>query len=263
MGILNVTPDSFSDGGRYLDREAALERGMSMVAEGADVVDVGGESSRPGAQEVPVSQEIQRVVEVVRGLSSYVRVSIDTVKPEVAEAAIEAGATILNDVSAQLAPLAASAKVAWVAMHRQGTPQTMQRDPRYVDVVGEVRDFLRRKAEWAVGLGVEEIWVDPGIGFGKTFDHNVALLEHLSTFVVEGWPVLVGTSRKRFLGRLTLREGEPEAGPLEREEASLATATAAMASGASMVRAHDVRATVQAAMLVGEISGMLERAAGS
>ena len=245
MGVLNVTPDSFSDGGRYLDLEAAVGHGRSMVADGADVVDVGGESTRPGADSVDEAEELRRVVPVVEALAGTVRLSIDTMKRAVAEAAIEAGATIVNDVSASLAGVAAEARVGWVVMHMQGTPKTMQDDPRYDDVVAEVRSFLVDRAGAAREAGVEEIWIDPGIGFGKTADHNLAILRHLPELISTGFPVAVGASRKSFLGRLT--GGAPVD---DRAEASLAVATSAMLSGAAMVRVHDVKATVQAAQLV-------------
>lgn len=251
MGVLNVTPDSFSDGGRYLDPDAAVARGLQMTAEGADVVDVGGESSRPGARPVPEAEELARVRPVVEALAPRVRVSVDTVKPAVAEAAVAAGATLVNDISARLWPLAAEAGVGWVAMHMQGEPATMQDDPHYDDVVGEVHDFLRRRAGEALDAGVPEVWVDPGIGFGKTADHNLALLRHLGELAASGHPVLVGTSRKGFLGRLTAAaDGTPPPAD-DRVAASLATATWVMVAGASMVRVHDVAATVQAAALVG------------
>jgi dihydropteroate synthase len=246
MGVLNVTPDSFSDGGRFLDRDAAVARGLEMAAEGADVVDVGGESTRPGASETPVEEELRRVVPVVEALAPHVRVSVDTRKRAVAEAAVEAGATLVNDVSASLHEVAAQAGVGWVAMHMRGTPGTMQDDPRYDDVVGEVRSFLVERAVAAVAAGVSEVWVDPGIGFGKTVEHNLSLLRRLRSLAGAGWPVLVGTSRKGFLGALT--DGAPVD---DRLEASLATAVYAMEQGASMVRVHDVQATVQAVRLVG------------
>jgi dihydropteroate synthase len=247
MGVLNVTPDSFSDGGRYLDPEAAVAHGRRLVAEGADVVDVGGESTRPGAEPVDADVERARVVPVVAALAPHVRVSIDTRKAAVAEAAIEAGATLVNDVSASLWPVAAAARVGWVAMHMQGTPQTMQRQPEYGDVVADVRAFLAGRAAEARAGGVEEVWIDPGIGFGKTAAHNLALLRALPALVAVGEPVLVGTSRKSFLGALTGR-----ASPDDRLEASVATAVWATTRGAGMVRVHDVAATLQAARLVGD-----------
>jgi dihydropteroate synthase len=246
MGVLNVTPDSFSDGGRYLDPEAAIAHGLRLAAEGADVVDVGGESTRPGAPEVPSRTERDRVVPVIAALAPHVRVSVDTRKPEVAEAAVDAGATLINDVSAALAPVAAAAGVGWVAMHMRGTPATMQHDPRYDDVVAEVAAFLAARAQEARDIGVDEVWVDPGIGFGKTAAHNLALLRHLRVLVALGFPVLVGTSRKSFLGALA--GGAP---PDDRLEGSVATAVWAMSQGAAMVRVHDVVPTVQAATLVG------------
>ena len=246
MGVLNVTPDSFSDGGRFLDRDQAVAHGLALAEQGADVVDVGGESTRPGARPVDEAEERRRVVPVVEALASRVRVSVDTSKPAVARAAIEAGATLVNDVSASLQQVAADTGVGWVAMHMQGTPGTMQDAPHYDDVVSEVRDFLLRRAEAAAALGVEEIWVDPGIGFGKTARHNLLLLRHLRSLVSAGFPVLVGTSRKSFLGAIA--GGAPAD---DRLEGSLATAVCALAQGAGMVRAHDVAATVAAARLVG------------
>jgi len=252
MGVVNVTPDSFSDGGHFLDPDAAVAHGRELARQGAAVVDVGGESSRPGASPVPEAEELRRVVPVVRGLAPHVRVSIDTVKPAVAAAAVEAGATLLNDISGALGPLAAELGVGWVVMHMQGTPPTMQEDPRYDDVVAEVYGFLAERAAAARRAGVEEVWVDPGIGFGKTLGHNLSLLHHLPDLVALGYPVLVGTSRKGFLGRLAADPSGPPAPPSDRLAGSVATATWAMLSGASMVRVHDVAATVQAAVLVGE-----------
>jgi dihydropteroate synthase len=245
MGVLNVTPDSFSDGGRYLDLDAAVAHGLALAAEGADIVDVGGESTRPGAEPVSVDEELRRVVPVVEALAGHVRLSVDTMKPEVAEAAVAAGATLVNDVSASLAGVAAATGAGWAVMHMQGTPATMQAAPRYDDVVAEVRDFLRARADAARQAGVDEIWIDPGIGFGKTIEHNLSLLAAVGHLAATGYPVLVGASRKGFLGTLT--GGAPVT---DRAAASLAAATSAMASGASMVRVHDVRATVQAARVV-------------
>jgi dihydropteroate synthase len=251
MGVLNVTPDSFSDGGLYLDAERAVAHGLDMARQGADVVDVGGESSRPGAEPVSLDEELRRVVPVVEALSPYVRVSVDTVKRVVAEAAVSAGATLLNDISASLWPVAAESGVGWIAMHMQGAPRTMQHDPHYDDVVADVHAYLAARARAALEGGVGEVWVDPGIGFGKTASHNLALLHHLPELVAEGLPVLVGTSRKSFLGRLAPGpEGEPSdmAGRLP---GSIATATWAMLAGVSMVRVHDVPSARQAATLVG------------
>jgi dihydropteroate synthase len=245
MGILNVTPDSFSDGGRWFDRDAAVARGLAMAGEGADVVDVGGESTRPGAEPVDEAEELRRVVPVVEALAPHVRVSVDTTKATVAERAIEAGATLVNDVSASLAEVAGAGGAGWVAMHMRGEPRTMQADPRYDDVVAEVAAFLTERAEVARAAGVQEVWVDPGIGFGKTAAHNLTLLRHLPTLVAAGWPVAVGTSRKSFLGRVT---GGADAD--DRLEASVATAVWAADKGAGMVRVHDVAATVQAMQVV-------------
>jgi dihydropteroate synthase len=247
MGVLNVTPDSFSDGGRWFDHEAAVTHGLELVAEGADVVDVGGESTRPGADPVDEAEERRRVVPVVEALAPYVRVSIDTRRAAVAEASVAVGASLINDVSATLYEVAAATGSGWVAMHMRGEPRTMQHEPRYDDVVSEVRDFLLERAERAESAGVREIWIDPGIGFGKTVAHNLSLLNHLRAFTATRWPVVVGTSRKSFLGRLT---GDAEAD--DRLEGSIATAVWAMNEGAAMVRAHDVAATVQAKRLLAE-----------
>ncbi|HEX7130941.1 MAG TPA: dihydropteroate synthase [Iamia sp.] len=249
MGVVNVTPDSFSDGGRYLDHDAAIAHGRELAAAGADVVDVGGESTRPGADPVPVADEIERVLPVVEALSPLVRVSIDTRKAEVAVAAVAAGATLVNDVSATLHEVAADRGVGWVAMHMQGDPRTMQRDPRYTSVVDEVVSFLVERATAAVEAGVDEVWIDPGIGFGKTVEHNLELLARLGELVATGFPVVLGTSRKRFLGVLLAgADGVDGLVPTDdRIEGSLATAIWGYAAGARMVRAHDVAATVAAA----------------
>ncbi len=255
MGILNVTPDSFSDGGRWLDRDEAIARARVMIDEGADVVDVGGESTRPGADPVTVDEELRRVLPVIEALAGQIRISIDTTKDEVAEAAVEAGASLINDVSASLWPVAARTGAGWVAMHRRGSPTTMQSDPHYDDVVAEVTRMLVERAGEARGAGVGEVWIDPGIGFGKTVDHNVSLLASLDDLVDTGYPVVVGTSRKSFLGHLA---GSTPAQPLavdQRLAGSLATATWAMSRGVRMVRAHDVAPTVQAAVLVGQGRG--------
>jgi dihydropteroate synthase len=249
MGVVNVTPDSFSDGGRWHDHGAAIAHGLALFAEGANVVDVGGESTRPGASPVDEAEERRRVVPVIEALSPHGRVSIDTRKPAVAEAALAAGATLVNDVSASpdvwAVAAAAGRGVGYVAMHMLGTPETMQADPCYDDVVDEVYAFLVERAGAARDAGIEEVWIDPGIGFGKTFDHNLSLLRHLGRFVDSGFPVLVGTSRKGFLQRL-LRAGAHDV-----LEASIATAVVAFDAGAAMVRVHDVRPTVQAARIVG------------
>ena len=224
-----------------------MAHGRQRAAEGADIVDVGGESTRPGAEAVPVEEELRRVVPVVRELAQRVRVSVDTRKPAVAEAALEAGATLVNDVSASLHAVAAATGAGWIAMHMKGEPVTMQQEAHYEDVVAEVRQFLVERAEAGRAAGVEEIWIDPGIGFAKTVHHNLALLAHLEELVATGWPVVVGTSRKSFIGKLT-----GDAPVDDRLEGSLATATWAMAKGAAMVRVHDVLPTVHAARIVAE-----------
>jgi dihydropteroate synthase len=245
MGVLNVTPDSFSDGGRYLDPELAVAHGLALVAEGADVVDVGGESTRPGAGPVDEAEERRRVVPVIEALAPSVRVSVDTRSAAVAEAAVAAGATLVNDVSASLWPAAAEVGAGWVAMHMRGEPVTMQEAPRYDDVVAEVGAFLQERAAQARAAGVEGVWGDPGIGFGKTLEHNLALLRSLDRLVAGGVPVVVGASRKGSLGQLT--GGAPVD---DRLEASVATAVWAVEQGAAMVRVHDVAATVRALALL-------------
>ena len=247
MGVLNVTPDSFSDGGRFLDHAAAVSHGLAMIEDGADVIDVGGESTRPGAASVDEAEELRRVVPVVAALaeSGRARVAIDTTKRAVAEAAVEAGATMVNDISASLWEVAAAGGVAWVAMHMRGTPSTMQSLAEYDDVVAEVLAFLADKAFVAREAGVPDVWVDPGLGFAKTAEHNLSLLRHLRRLTERGCPVLVGASRKSFLGALT--DG---AAADDRLEASLAAAVWAGHCGASMVRVHDVRETVHAMSLL-------------
>jgi dihydropteroate synthase len=244
MGILNVTPDSFSDGGLYFDAPAAVEHGKRMSAEGADVIDVGGQSTRPGSDPVPADEEMRRVIPVVGELCSQVRtpISIDTQKAEVAAAALEAGAQIINDVSAlrtdpRMAPLAAERDVPVVLMHMQGTPRTMQVNPTYGDVVRDVIAWLKERIQYAVGAGIaeENLVVDPGFGFGKTLRHNLELLRRLAELHELGRPVLAGTSRKSMLGKLL---GAPEA---DRLHGTLATVACAVLCGCHIVRVHDVR----------------------
>jgi dihydropteroate synthase len=249
MGVLNVTPDSFSDGGRWLDPEAAVAHARQMVAQGADVVDVGGESTRPGARPVDEAEELRRVVPVLEALAGSVRLSIDTRKAGVARAAVAAGATLINDVSADLWPVAAETGVGWVAMHMPADPSVMQAHAHYEDVVTEVRDYLVDRAERARAAGVTDIWIDPGIGFGKTARHNLLLLRHLDQLVATGWPVLVGTSRKTFLGDLAPERDGSRAPTGDRLEATVATTAWALARGARMVRVHDVRPAAEAAVL--------------
>lgn len=258
MGVLNVTPDSFSDGGRYLGSDDAIAHGLEMMAEGADVIDVGGESSRPGADVVGTAEQIRRVVPVIEVLASAgARLSVDTRDGAVARAAVAAGATLINDISASLWPVAAELGVGWIAMHMAGDPADMQIAPHYDDVVSEVAAFLVDRAATASAAGVAEVWIDPGIGFGKSLEHNLALLAALDRLVSAGWPVVIGTSRKSSLGVLTARSdarvglGDGSTTPTtDRFEASLATATWAMLAGVRMVRAHDVRAHRHAAAVV-------------
>lgn len=259
MGVLNVTPDSFSDGGRFLDRDAAVARGLEMAGEGATVIDVGGESSRPHAEPVPEAEELDRVVPVVRDLAaelsgrrSAVRISVDTVKPAVARAAVAAGATIVNDISARLCEVAAQTGAAWVAMHMRGVPATMQDDPAYEDVVTDVLAFLEERVAAGAAAGVDEIWVDPGIGFGKTGRHNLELLAGLPRLRALGRPVLVGASRKSFLGPIGRDPGGEPLPVDDRLEPSLAAAVWAVENGADMVRVHDVAPTVMAVRLIEE-----------
>ncbi len=247
MGVVNVTPDSFSDGGRFLDARKAIEHGRRLVQEGAEILDIGGESTRPGAEPVSAEEELRRVIPVIEGLaSSQAVLSIDTSKPEVMRAAAAAGAGLINDVYALRRPgaleAAAESGCAVCLMHMQGEPRTMQKDPRYGDVVNEVKAFLEARVQScrAAGLPAERIAIDPGFGFGKTLTHNAALLRGLDRVAATGWPVLVGLSRKSMLGKIL----DKPAG--ERVYGSLALAVMAVLKGARIVRAHDVAATVDA-----------------
>ena len=251
MGVVNVTPDSFSDGGLFLDAEAAIAHGVALAHQGADLLDVGGESTRPGAEAVSAEVERERVEPVVAALAGAggpgIPVSIDTSKAAVAAAALEQGAAIVNDVTAlrgdpELAALCADRRCEVVLMHMLGSPRTMQDNPRYGDVVEDVRAFLAERIEAAVAAGVDErrIWVDPGIGFGKTVDHNLELLRRLGELGELGRPIVIGTSRKRFLGAITGREVG------ERLGATIASNALALAAGADVFRVHDVAAMRQA-----------------
>jgi dihydropteroate synthase len=247
MGIVNVTGDSFSDGGRYLDPAAAIAHGLELRGEGADFVDVGGESTRPGASPVDAAEELRRILPVIKGLlKEGVAVSVDTLKPEVMRAAIDAGCAVVNDVNAFRAPGAVSAvadsNVGLIVMHMQGTPQTMQQDPHYADVVGEVSSFLRERASVLEAAGVSRgrIALDPGFGFGKTLEHNKELFRALPKLAAMGYPVVAGVSRKGMIGAIT---GRPVG---ERGAASVAAALLAVQNGASLVRVHDVQETVDA-----------------
>jgi dihydropteroate synthase len=273
MGIVNVTPDSFSDGGRFADSDAAVAHGIELADQGADVVDVGGESTRPGAAPVSAAEELARVLPVVEGLATgtSVAVSIDTTKAAVAQAALAAGATIVNDVSAgRLDPdilgVTAEAGAGYVAMHMQGEPRTMQLDPHYDDVVGEVGDFLvaRVEAARAAGIGAGAVAADPGIGFGKTIDHNLRLLAELPALAARvEVPLVIGTSRKSFIGKLLARAaGAPGELPVDqREEGTLATVVWAVEHGASIVRVHDVTPAARAIRLIDAMRAAGEGAA--
>ncbi|HVV36554.1 MAG TPA: dihydropteroate synthase [Acidimicrobiales bacterium] len=252
MGVLNVTPDSFSDGGQYLDVEAAVAHGVEMMDQGADVIDVGGASTRPGSVLPSADEERARVVPVVARLAALgrSRVSIDTMTENVARAAVAAGATLVNDVSASLWRVAAEAGVGWAAMHMQGSPATMQADPHYGDVVAEVLAYLVARAEAATAAGVAEVWIDPGFGFGKSLAHNLTLLAHLDQFCATPYPVLVGLSRKSMLGALTPNPDGSIPPPSDRLEASIASVVFAATKGVGMVRVHDVPATVAAVRIV-------------
>lgn len=248
MGIVNVTPDSFSDGGKYRSTELAIEHGLKLVEQGADFLDIGGESSRPGATPIPVEEELQRVIPVVEGLvaKTKIPISIDTTKAEVARQALAVGAQIINDITAlrgdPLMPeVVRSSQAGVILMHMQGTPQTMQTDPQYEDVVAEVKGFLAESIEFAMGHGIgrERIVLDPGIGFGKTFEHNLELVQRLSELQSLTCPVLLGVSRKGMIGRMTGRPLE------ERLAGSLAVASVAvLQGGCQILRVHDVAETI-------------------
>jgi len=251
VGILNVTPDSFSDGGDFLDPEAAAGHAATMLDEGAAVIDVGGESTRPGSDPVSQGGEIQRVVPVIDRILAArpeALISVDTYRSETAAAALEAGAHLVNDVTAlrgdpRMASVVAEAECPVVLMHMQGEPKTMQKEPHYTDVVSEVRDFLAQRAEYAVAAGIrrEDVILDPGIGFGKNLEHNLALLRNLEAIVSLGFPVLIGASRKRFVGTITgLQEAR------ERVFGTVATTVLAYERGATYFRVHDVRANSEA-----------------
>jgi len=257
MGVVNVTPDSFYDGGRYADPGAAVQHARRLIEEGADLLDIGGESSRPGAAAVDAEEELRRVLPVLESLLGVgVPVAVDTTKPEVMRAALDRGAAMINDISALAVPGAlanvAGTDAAVCLMHMQGSPRTMQANPVYVDVVAEVRDFLSARAQACVDAGVarDRIVVDPGFGFGKTVEHNLALLGHLDAIAALGYPVLAGWSRKSSLGRITGKPGE------ERLAASVAAALLAVQRGARIVRVHDVAATRDALAVLAALESM-------
>jgi dihydropteroate synthase len=250
VGVLNVTPDSFSDGGEFFRPEKAIQRGVVMAAEGAHIIDVGGESTRPGSEPVTVEEELRRVIPVIEKLRHNIDVpiSIDTSKSKVARAAIEAGASIVNDVTGgrgdeRMLPLVASTKSALIIMHMQGTPRTMQIRPQYTDIVAEISDFFRQQYARAIGLNIDPMAIafDPGIGFGKTFEHNLELLAHLEQLRAHDRPLVVGVSRKSFLGKLI---GSPEI--TERLVPGVALTALLCERGADVFRVHDVRENVYA-----------------
>ena len=255
MGVLNVTPDSFSDGGEFFGTNAAVARGVQIAEEGADIIDIGGESTRPGAEPVSAKEELKRVLPVIEELRAKIdiSVSIDTSKSEVASAALDAGASIINDVTAgqgdeKMLPLAAKRKAAIVLMHMQGEPRTMQKNPHYKDVVAEVADFFRQQYARALECGIDPMAIafDPGIGFGKTLEHNVTLLKNLERLHVHDRPLVVGVSRKSFLGKLV---GSSEM--RDRLAPTIALTAILRAGGADVLRVHDVKENV-AASLAGE-----------
>jgi dihydropteroate synthase len=248
MGILNVTPDSFSDGGRSLSAEDAVDAALRMMDEGADLIDVGGESTRPGAEPVSVDEETRRTAPVVEQLASRgIPVSIDTMKSVVAEKALDAGAFLVNDVSGlrdpEMVDLVQARGCHVCVMHMQGDPRTMQANPRYADVVGEVRDYLVHAAGM-LKLPMEQIWIDPGIGFGKSSRHNLTILNHLDRLIETGYPVLIGVSRKSFIGKVL--GGEEPLPPHDRLEGTHAVQVLAQLRGVRIIRAHDVRASRRA-----------------
>jgi dihydropteroate synthase len=261
MGILNVTPDSFSDGGKFLDRDKAIEQGLKMAAEGAAIVDVGPESTRPGAEPVSTAEQIRRAIPVIESLSKEVKtcISIDTTNYEVAKAALDAGASMLNDITAladeRMAKPAAERNVPVVLMHIQGTPRTMQIEPKYKDVVAEVLTFLLERAKCAERLGIpkERIFIDPGIGFGKTAEHNIKLLANIDKFVETGYRVLVGPSRKSFIGKITGKQN-----PADRIFGTAAVVAFCASAGVSILRVHDVAEMLE----VVKIANAIENAKG-
>jgi len=261
MGVLNVTPDSFSDGGRFLDKDKAISRVMEMVEEGADIIDIGGESTRPGAKSLGEKEELDRVIPVIKAVSDKVRVpiSIDTYKYEIARQALDAGAAMINDISGlrsdkRMASLAAENKVPVIIMHMQGAPKDMQKNPKYKSVVGEILGFLREQSDKAVAAGIQRdlIVVDPGIGFGKTKDHNLTILKRLSEFRSIGLPIAIGTSRKSFIGMTLGLEVD------DRLEGTAASVSYAISQGANIIRVHDVKEMVR----VVRMTDAIMRAAG-
>lgn len=262
MGILNVTPDSFSDGGFHFEKERAIEHALKMVEDGADIIDIGGESTRPGSEAVSLEEELKRTIPVISALSGKVRVplSIDTYRSAVAKRALESGASIVNDISglrfdAEMAGVVSEFRVPVIIMHMKGTPKDMQLDPAYDDVVEEIREFFSDRIRYALQsrIGEEMIILDPGIGFGKTTDHNLEIIRRLDEFAVFNRPVLIGPSRKAFIGKIL--GGAP---PQERVEGTAAAVACAIMKGASIVRVHDVKAMVRTV----KVSDAIVRAGG-
>lgn len=254
MGILNVTPDSFSDGGLYFEKEKAVEHGLRLISEGADIIDVGGESTRPGSDPIPVEEELRRVLPVISGLRNKTKnlISVDTSKSQVALAAIAEGADIINDISAfrndpKMIAVVTQTRAPVILMHMKGSPKTMQRNPHYENVLEEIKSFLEKKIEFAVekGLNREKIIIDPGIGFGKRFEDNLTLIRNLNKFTTLDQPILVGISRKSFIGKIL------DLPPGEREEGTLASAILSVIQGAHILRVHEV-APIKRAILVAE-----------
>lgn len=256
MGVLNTTPDSFSDGGDWATMDRAVAHAERMLSEGADIIDIGGESSRPGAEPVSVTEEIERTIPVVRALADRCVLSIDTAKPEVAEAAIAAGAHIVNDITGSLEAVAAAGDAGWVAMHMQGTPKTMQNDPTYVDVVAEVGAALADAAQRGRSAGVQHVWLDPGIGFGKSTRHNLELLQGIPNLVPKEVGLLLGVSRKRLIGEIHAASDQNGANVStnDRREGSMVCSVWSWLRGAHIVRVHDVRATAIAAHYVRKLA---------
>jgi dihydropteroate synthase len=256
MGVLNVTPDSFSDGGLYIQRDKAIEQGIAMAHEGADIIDIGGESTRPYSETVPCDKEIARVIPVIEALSKDIKIpiSIDTCKAKVAVEAMKAGASMINDISAlrfdpEMASVVAEAGVPVILMHMQGTPGDMQKNPTYDNLIQEILDFLRDAIERAVKAGIRKdlIIIDPGIGFGKTFHHNLEIIKELKQFSSLERPILLGTSRKAFIGHILQNE------PDERDTGTMATVSAGVLNGAHIVRVHDVKRTLETVKIIDAI----------
>ncbi|MGD0590293.1 MAG: dihydropteroate synthase [Bacteroidota bacterium] len=262
IGVLNVTPDSFSDGGKYLDLEQAVVQGLKLAEDGADFIDVGGESTRPGSEPVSVEEEIRRVVPVIEALAKNIQVpiSVDTYKSEVANASLQAGAAIVNDISAmtfdaKMASVVVKYRASIVLMHMKGAPKTMQENPTYENVTTEVKQFLSERLFAAKEAGIEQIIVDPGIGFGKKFEHNMQLLRELKSFTSFGYPLLVGPSRKSFLGEILHLPAN------ERIEGTAAVVTSAILNGANIIRVHDVKEMKRVAMVTDALKSENIRAA--